>query len=62
MARKCVAMPTIDNVQLIASQRQKKREITATLGFVCLYRALKLLTDDQVTSQRLTENILYCFV
>jgi len=33
--RKCVAMPTIDIVQLIANQRQRKREIAATLVFVC---------------------------
>jgi len=33
--RKCVAMPTIDIVQLIVNQRQRKREIAATLVFVC---------------------------
>jgi len=35
MARKCVAMPTIDIVQLIVNQRQRKQEIAATLVFVC---------------------------
>jgi len=35
MPKKCIAVPTIDNVQLIANQRQRKREIAATLGFVC---------------------------
>jgi len=35
MPRKCVAMPTIDIVQLIVNQRQRKREIAATLVFVC---------------------------
>jgi len=29
---------------------------------VCLYRSLKLLTDDQVTLQRFSQNRLYCFV
>jgi len=28
-------MPTIDIVQLIVNQRQRKREIAATLVFVC---------------------------
>jgi len=28
-------MPTIDIVQLIGNQRQRKREIAATLVFVC---------------------------
>jgi len=35
MVRKCVAMPTIDIVQLIVNQRQRKRETVATLVFVC---------------------------
>jgi len=29
--RKCVAMPTIDNVQLIVNQRQGKQDIAAML-------------------------------
>jgi len=33
MARKCITMPTI--VQLIVNPRQRKREIAATLVFVC---------------------------
>jgi len=33
--RKCVAVPTTDIVQLIVNQRQRKREIAATLVFVC---------------------------
>jgi len=33
--RKCVAIPTIDIVQLIGNQRQRKWEIAATLVFVC---------------------------
>jgi len=28
-------MPTTDSVQLIVNQRQRKREIAATLVFVC---------------------------
>jgi len=47
MPRKCVAVPTIDIVQLICKSETKK---TATPVFV--YRSLKLLTNDQVTSQR----------
>jgi len=47
MPRKCVAMPTINIVQLICKPETKK---TATPVFV--YRSLKLLTNDQVTSQR----------
>ena len=35
MPRKCIAMPTMDIVQLIVNQRQRKREIEATLVFVC---------------------------
>jgi len=36
MPRKCVAIPTIDIVQLIINQRQRKRKIIAAiLGFVC---------------------------
>jgi len=34
MPRKWVAMPTIHIVQLIVNQRQRKREIAATLVFV----------------------------
>jgi len=34
MPRKCVAMPTTGIVQPIVSQRQRKREIAATLVFV----------------------------
>jgi len=33
--RKCVAMSTIDIVQLIVNQRQRKREIAAMLMFFC---------------------------
>jgi len=55
MPRKWVAMPTIDIVQLIVNQRQRKWEIAATL--VCFYRSLKLLTDDQVTSQYLKNRL-----
>jgi len=33
-----------DTVQLIVNQRQRKREIEATL--FCLYSSVKLLTDD----------------
>jgi len=43
--RKCIAMVTIDIVQLIANKRQRKREITATLMLVCRLH----VTDDQVT-------------
>jgi len=35
MPRKCVAMPTIDIVQPIVNQRQRKREIAAPLVFAC---------------------------
>jgi len=36
LLRKCVAMQTTDIVvQLIVNQRQRKREIVATLVFVC---------------------------
>jgi len=35
MPRKCVAMPAIDIVQPILTQRQRKREIAAALVFVC---------------------------
>jgi len=36
MPRNCVAMLTTDTVQLIVNQRQRKREIAATLVvFVC---------------------------
>jgi len=43
-------MPTVDIVQLIANQRQRKWELTATLLFVCTPQ--KLLTDDELNSQR----------
>jgi len=29
---------------------------------IYLYRPMKLFTDDQVTSQRLTQNLSYCLV
>jgi len=35
MPKKCIAMPTIDIVQLIVNQRQRKQVIAATLVFVC---------------------------
>jgi len=35
MPRKCIAMPTIDIVQLIANVKQRKREIAATLLLIC---------------------------
>jgi len=35
MARKRVAMPTTVTVQPIVSQRQRKREMSTTLVFVC---------------------------
>jgi len=44
MSRKYIAIPTIDIAQLIVNLRLRKREIAAML--VCLYRSLKLLTDD----------------
>jgi len=44
-------MPTIDIVQLIVNQRQRKREIAATLVFVCA-QVTETLTDGQVTLQR----------
>jgi len=40
----------IDIVQLIVSQRQKTGDCHNAC--VCLYRSLKFLTRDQVTSQR----------
>jgi len=47
-------MPTVDvTVQFTVNQRQSKREILDSGNpCVCLYRSLKLLTDDQVISQR----------
>jgi len=56
MPRKRVAMPIIDFiVQLIANQSN---------ACVCLYSSLKLLTDDQVTSQRFNSKyiILSCVI
>ena len=44
-------MATIDIVQPIVNQRQRKQEILWQ-QHLRLYRSLKLLTDDQVTSQR----------
>jgi len=35
MPKKSIAMPTIDIVQLIVNQRQRNRELAATLVFVC---------------------------
>jgi len=52
MPSKCVAMPTIDIMQLIGNKRQNSTKGDSTNVCVCLYRLLKLLTDDQVTSQR----------
>jgi len=34
--QKCAVMPIIDIVQLIRNQRQRKREIAATLVLVCI--------------------------
>jgi len=42
-------MPTIDIVQLIVNQKQKKNGDSSN-ACVCLYRSLNLSTDDQVTS------------
>jgi len=55
MPRKYITMPTItiDKTlcnSFIGNQKQRKREIAATLVFVCTDRSLKLLTDDHVTS------------
>jgi len=34
MSRKCIAIPTIDIVQLVVNQRQRKWDIAATFVFV----------------------------
>jgi len=63
MPRKCFAMPTIDIVQLIGNQRKKKTGDSSNTC-VCLYRSLKPLADDQVTSQRFNSKhiILSCVI
>jgi len=43
-------MPTIDIVQTHWKPETKKTADSSNAG-VCLYRSVKLLTDDQVTSQ-----------
>jgi len=58
MPRKWVAMRTINIVQIHWNPETKKTGDSSNAG-VCLYRPLKLLTDDQVS---LTQNILYCLV
>ena len=51
MPKKCVAMPTIDVVQVICKPEAKKTGDSSN-ACVCLFRSLKLSTDDQVTSKR----------
>jgi len=51
-------MRTINIVQIHWNPETKKTGDSSNAG-VCLYRPLKLLTDDQVS---LTQNILYCLV
>jgi len=53
-------MATTDIVQLIVNQRQRKQEILWQ-QHLRLYRSQKLLTDDQVTSQRFNSK-QYCLV
>jgi len=43
MPRKCDVMPAIDIAQLIVSQRQRKREMAATLVLVCTGMSAVLL-------------------
>jgi len=66
MPRKCIAMPTIDIIQLIVNQRQRKWVIACinSSSCGCLYRSLKLLTDGQVTLQRFNSKhiILRCVI
>jgi len=60
MPRKRLAMATIDIVQLIVTQRQRKQEILWQ-QHLRLYGSLKLLTHGQVTSQWFnSNNILSC--
>jgi len=64
MPRKCVAMPTIDIVQVICKPEAKKMG-DSSKAYVCLLRSLKLSTDDQVTSkpsQLKTYYILSCII
>jgi len=62
MPRKCVAMPPIDIMiaQLIGNKIKKKRQIAATLVFVCTGH----ITDDEVASQRFNSKhiILSCVI
>jgi len=61
MARKCVAMSTIDIVQLIVNQSQRKQEIAAMLVFV----GTGHWNFQQMTKwlrSGLTQNILYYVV
>ena len=51
MPRKCVAIPTVDIVQVICKPEAKKTGDNSN-ACVCLYKSLKLSTDDQVTSKR----------
>jgi len=63
MPRKCVAMPTIDIVQTHWKPETKKMGDSSNAG-VCLYRSLKVFTDDQVTTQRFNSKhiILSCVI
>ena len=49
MPRKCFAMSTIDIVQTHWKPQTKKTGDISNAG-VCLYRSLKLLAADQVTT------------
>jgi len=56
-------MPTVDIVQTHWKPYTKKTGDSRN-ACVCLYRSLKLLTDDQVTSQRFKSKhiILSCVI
>jgi len=63
MARKCVAMPTINiGATYDDCKPETKKTGDSSNACVCLYRSLKLLTDDQVTWQRFNSKHLYCLV
>jgi len=59
-AQKIHCNATIDIVQLICKPEAKKTGDSSTPVFA--YRSLKLLTDDQVTSQLVAAQNIYCLV